>query len=165
MPLNPFPDWKEHWKDDRDLASSIRNYLTHQGWFYTVRAGVAGETLVPSRVAFAAGVTWKDAEASFASHPDHWQRLETVCEELFGETAAFIDLSYERMIAEMDHQLTNPAYHRLWGWDAAAAPPQSVAKTAQAFEAGMVLLHGCSASKEVAAPQKTIVSSGPCISL
>src|SRR5438132_8090884 len=96
--IDPFPDWDANWKADRDLASRYRNYLVHEGLVYTVHNKATGETLILSRAAFAAGSNWKQAEASFGANPGHWQRLETVCHEVFEETVAFIDLTYERLL-------------------------------------------------------------------
>jgi len=112
--IHPFPDWSDHWKPDRDLACTIRNHLTHQGLFYTFNNPETGENLLldPARMPHALRFTWKDAEESYTTNPGHWRRLEVVCEAIFHDTAAFIDLSYERLLATMDGLLTNPSYQR-----------------------------------------------------
>src|SRR5438552_8922884 len=49
VPIDPFPDWHTNWKADRESTANYRNYLTHQGLFYTVRNQATGETLVLGR--------------------------------------------------------------------------------------------------------------------
>ena len=94
--LDPFPDWKTHWAADRDKAAMYRNYLVHEGLVYTVTLQATGEVLVLGSAAFAAGVNWMQADASYNANPGHWQPLGEVALALLGDTMAFIDLTYGR---------------------------------------------------------------------
>ena len=167
--IDLFPDWETNWKADRDLASRYRNYLVHEGLVYTVRNKATGETLVLGRAAFADGVNWKQAEESYITNPGHWRKLEKVCHEVFEETVAFIDLTYERLLSKMDVLLTNPAYQRLWGWDNNTSPATmpapvvmkicSMCTCSSMKEIEFISIQDCSASSS----HKTIISSGPCM--
>jgi hypothetical protein len=93
--------------------------------------------------------------------PGHWRHLETVCEGILEEAVAFIDLSYERIIAKLDVQLTNPAYQRLWGWtpvSARALTPVNLG-TPAALMASFTI-QACSASRAVSGTHPTVISSG-----
>lgn len=164
--LDAFHDWNAHWAADRDLASRYRNHLVHQGLFYTVRNQATGQTLVLGRTAFARGVrvTWNQAQASYSANPDQWLPLDTVCEEIFEETVAFIDLSYERLLAKMDGLLTSPVYQRLWGWR--AGPPTAALpalRSVPSAAVGGISMHATTASMTIQTFPSTSISSGPCI--
>jgi hypothetical protein len=163
--INPFPDWETNWKADRDSVSRYRNYLVHDGLVYTVRNTATGETLVLGRAAFAGGTTWKLAEASYATNPQDWERLEKVCEDVWEDTVAFIDLSYERIIIELNSQLTNPVYQLLWGWPSVDAPTVTTDTLLRApiGPPALCSMQACSSSKTVFDPRTTVISSGPCL--
>lgn len=168
LTINPFPDWKANWAADREMASKYRHYLVHEGLVYTVQDATSGEVLVLGRNAFAAGVNWKHAEASYNVNPSDWQSLVTVCQAVFGDTIAFIDLTYERLLDRMDPLLTNPAYQQLWGWDnsttpAAWPPTQAPLSPGSSPVSATISLHATSASKTVPGSHKTIISSGGCM--
>jgi hypothetical protein len=150
--IEPFPDWRKNWAADREMASLYRHHLVHEGLFYTVRVEATGEVLVLGRAAFANGANWKDAAASNVKRGD-WEPLPKVCQELFKDTVAFIDLTYERLLTEMDRLLTKPAYQQLWGWDnstqPAAWPASPVASAPQATVNRTVCTQACTASTTV----------------
>jgi hypothetical protein len=123
LPINLFPDWRTHWAADRALVVNYRNYLVHKGLCYTVHNQGSGETLVLSRSAFAAGVNWKEAAASFNANPGIWQPVQVVAHEMLEDAWAFIDLTYERLLDKMAPLLTNATYQRLWGWVDSSTPP------------------------------------------
>jgi hypothetical protein len=166
--INPFPDWKANWAADREMASKYRHYLVHEGLVYTVHVATSGEVLVLGCAAFAASVNWKHAEASYNAKPSEWQSLVTVCQAVFRDTVAFIDLTYERLLDKMDPLLTNPAYQRLWGWDKNTKPaawphPQPVLSPGSSRVSTMISMQATSASKTVLWSHKTIISSGGCM--
>ena len=165
MVLDPFPDWKTHWAADRDKAAAYRNYLVHEGLVYTVTVQPTGEVLVLGPAGFGAGVSWMQADASYTANPGHWRPLAEVAQAVLGDTMAFIDLTYGRLIRVMDPLLVSPAYQALWGWT--AAPAQAMVTStglAPAPANTMVSLQACSASKTVGGNPavKTIISSGGC---
>ncbi len=69
--IAPFPDWKMAWAPDRESASNYRNYVTHQGYVYSVLRQTTGEQMVLSRDAFKAKApyTWPQAEADYINDP------------------------------------------------------------------------------------------------
>lgn len=142
--ISPFPDWQKNWAGDRAMALKYRHYLVHEGIMYTIRVQSNEQTLVLGRTAFAAGVNWKHAQASYNASPADWQPLESVCHAVFEDTVAFIDLTYERLIGHMDPLLTTPAYQHLWGWDN-STPPVTTPRAVIA----MASTQACSASKTV----------------
>jgi hypothetical protein len=154
--INPFPDWKTNWAHEREMASKYRHYLIHEGLVYTVTRKPAGETLVLGRKAFASGVNWTTASASYDKRPQDWQTLQSVCAEVVEDTVAFIDLTYERLIDRMDPLLTTAAYQRLWGWNHGTVVTAPVVRPTPAVTPGGVTIHASSASK-------TVISSGPCM--
>jgi hypothetical protein len=166
--INPFPDWKKNWAANRETASKYRHYLVHQGLVYTVHVEPSGEVLVLGYAAFAAGVNWKHAEASYNAKPSEWQSLATVCQAVFDDTVAFIERTYERLLDRLDLLLTNPAYQRLWGWDnnttpATWPPPQAALSPGSPPVSAMIWMQATSASKTVPGSHKTIISSGGCM--
>ncbi len=162
--INLFPDWQLNWAANRDMATKYRHYLVHEGLVYTVQNQATGEVLVLGYQAFKAGGNWNDASASYYARPGDWQTLQRVGEVVLGNTIAFIDLTYERLLASMDGLLVNPAYQQLWGWDnntpPAAWPVRPPAPTLPAMVNGVMTLSACSSSKKVYGP--TIISSGGC---
>lgn len=154
--INPFPDWKTSWADEREMATKYRHYLVHKGLVYTVTTQPAGETLVLGRKAFASGVNWNTASASYDKRPQDWQSLQSVCAEVVEDTVAFIDLTYERLIDGMDPLLTTAAYQRLWGWNHGTVPTAPVVRPTPAVTTGSMTIHASSAAK-------TVISSGPCM--
>jgi hypothetical protein len=154
--INPFPDWKTSWADEREMATRYRPYLIHEGLVYTVTRQPAGEMLVLGRKAFASGVNWNTASASYDKRPQDWQSLQAVCVEVVEDTIAFIDLTYERLIDRMDPLLTTATYQRLWGWNCGMMPTAPVAKPTPTVIPGGGTIHASSASK-------TVISSGPCM--
>ncbi len=154
--IDPFPDWEQNWAADREMASKYRNYLVHEGYVFTVHDLTTGHTLVLGRAGFAAGLNWKQADASYAANPGSWQPLQVVCREVFGDTVAFIDLTYERLLGSMDSLLTNPAYQQLWGWDH-STPPATWPSTNIT-----TVMNACSTSRTVGA-STTNISSGGCM--
>jgi hypothetical protein len=161
--IDPFPDWNSHWKPDRDEASTIRHYLTHEGLFYTFHNPATDETLV-LEPAMMPGTTWKQAEASYSTNPGDWRSIVAVCKQVFHDTAAFIDLLYERLLSTMDKLLTNASYQRLWGWDNTTPPATMHAPSlGPSVAMGIVSVQHSSASATVPGPHKMSISSGPCI--
>jgi hypothetical protein len=116
--IDPFPDWSQNWQPDRDSASNYRNYVTHQGCFYSVFHQASGEILVLKRDAFKkkATYTWTQADTDYASNPGGWTKLGEACNGIVDDTTAFLNRAYNRIVSELDKQLTNPVYQRLWGW-------------------------------------------------
>jgi hypothetical protein len=155
--LNPFPDWKTNWSAEREMATKYRHYLVHEGLVYTVTTQPAGETLVLGRQAFASGVNWNTASASYDKRPQDWQSLQSVCAEVVVDTVASIDLTYERLIDRMEPLLTSAAYQQLWGWNHGTVPTSPVIRPSPATIAEGVTIHATSAAK-------TVISSGPSIS-
>jgi hypothetical protein len=117
VPIDLFPDWDADWKVDRDNASEYRHALVHDGLPYTVNIAATGEVLVLGRASFKPGINWEPAQASYTASPGDWQPLGTVCTEIFRDTVAFINRTYERLLSTMQPLLTNPAYQQAWGWD------------------------------------------------
>jgi hypothetical protein len=154
--INPFPDWKTNWADEREKATRYRHFLIHEGLVYTVTTQPAGETLVLGRKAFVSGINWNTASASYDKRPQDWQSLQTVCAEVVEDTVAFIDLTYERLIDRMDPMLTTAAYQRLWGWTHGTVPTALVVRPTPAVTPGGVTIHASSTTK-------TVISSGPCL--
>jgi hypothetical protein len=154
--INPFPDWKTNWAAEREMATQYRHYLIHEGLVYTVTIQPAGETLVLGRKAFASGVNWNTASASYDKRPQDWQSLQSVCAEVVADTVAFIDLTYERLIDTMDPLLTTAAYQQLWGWNHGTVPTPLVVRPTPAVTTGGMTIHASSAAK-------TVISSGPCL--
>lgn len=112
-----FPDWNTHWANNRESASKYRNYLTHQGIPYSVTHAASGRILVLQRDTYLnATYTWTQADGHYASRPHDWVDLAVACKEVVEDTTAFLDLAYERILAQLDGHLSNPAYQRLWGW-------------------------------------------------
>jgi len=109
-------------------------------------------------------VNWTDASASYNGKPSDWHTLQRVGEVVIGDTIAFIDLTYDRLLAEMKGLLVNPAYQRLWGWDnntpAAVWTARPAAPTLPAMVNGVMTLSACSSSKKVYGP--AAISSGGC---
>jgi hypothetical protein len=163
--IDPFPDWKANWAADREMASKYRHYLVHEQLVYTVRDQGTGETLVLGRKAFAAGVNWTQAVASYAANPGDWHPLEKVCQAVLEDTVAFIDLTYERLLDKMDRLPTNPAYQGLWGWDSSTTPAAWPAPSAVpvAWPMNGVVVEPCTSSTAVNLPPVTKISSGPCL--
>jgi hypothetical protein len=116
--INPFPHWSKNWQPDRESASNYRNYVTHQGCFYSVFHQASGEILVLKRDAFEkkATYTWTQADTDYASNPGGWTKLGEACKGIVDDTTAFLNRAYKSIVSELDKQLTNPAYQRLWGW-------------------------------------------------
>ena len=161
--LDPFPDWKTHWAADRDKAAAYRNYLVHEGLVYTVTLQATGEVLVLGPAGFGAGVNWLQADASYNANPGHWRPLAEVAQTVIGDTIAFVDLTYGRLLAVMEPLLVSPAYQALWGWT--AAPAQVLVSStgpAPAPANTMVSMQACSASNTVGGypAGKTIISNG-----
>ena len=144
--INPFPDWKASWAGERDMATKYRHYLVHEGLVYTVTTQPAGVTLVLGRKPFTAGVKWNTASASYDKQPQDWQSLQAVCADVVGDTVAFIDLTYERLIDKLDPLLTTAAYQQLWGWDHNTVPTAPVVRPKQGGVPGNAT---------------TVISSGP----
>jgi hypothetical protein len=113
-----FPDWTQGWQADRDSASNYRNYLTHQGYLYSVNHQASGRTLVLKRDTFQShtAYTWTHAESDYANNPHDWVRLEDACKGIVDDTTAFLNRAYGRMVNYLDPHLVNPDYQRLWGW-------------------------------------------------
>lgn len=116
--IDPFPDWAETWAYDRNLLSAYRNYLTHQGWFYTVTKRASGESLVlrPEQFKPRATHTWTHAERDYAKNPSEWFPLRDLCRLVVDDTFAFLDLAYQQICEELDRLLANARYQALWGW-------------------------------------------------
>jgi hypothetical protein len=115
--IDPFHDWKQNWKADYDSASKYRNYLTHEGHFYTVQDRESGKTLVLNRGGFESKVPfpWKRAGARFKSDPTDWKPLDEVCEEILEESTTFMNRAYGRLLEDLDKQLLNPDYQKALG--------------------------------------------------
>jgi len=163
MVLDPFPDWKTNWATDRDKAAAYRNYLVHEGLVYTVTRQDTGEVLVLGPAGFGSGVSWMQADASYTANPGDWRPMAEVAQALLGDTMAFIDQTYGRLLGVMDRLLVNPAYQALWGWTATPAPVTSIGPSPAPANT-MMSMQACSASKTVGAHLtiKTIISSGGC---
>jgi hypothetical protein len=160
LAINPFPDWQTNWAVDREMASKYRNYLVHEGHVYTVRDESTGKTLVLGRAAFAAGGDWIQAETSYRARPGDWESLESVCDGVFGDTVAFIDRTYDRLLDEMDELLILPAYQRLWGWDD-STPPATWPAQPPLADGG---IDGGNARSTMKPVRGTYCSSGGCYS-
>jgi hypothetical protein len=154
--IDLFPDWKSAWAAERETATKYRHALVHDGMMYTVTALPTLQTLVLGRDAFAAGINWHTASASYDKRPQDWQTIDSVCAAVVADTVAFIDLTYERLIDKMAPLLTNPAYQQLWGWNNSTVPTAMVVKPTSAVTPVTVTLHASSAAK-------TVISSGPCM--
>jgi hypothetical protein len=132
--IDPFPDWKQTWQYDRDLVSTYRNYLTHQGWFYTVYKSATKQLLVlkPDRFTPKVAYSWTHADRDYALNPDHWFPIQDLCRLVVNDTVAFLDLAYEKICKELKHLLTVPTYQTLWGWQ----PNQTIPTLPPALSAG-----------------------------
>ena len=118
MPIDPFPDWKTAWAPDRESASNYRNYVTHQGYIYSVLRQSSGERMVLSRDAFKKKTlcTWLQTEAEYNRDPSVFIDVVDACRGIVDDTIAFLDLAYEKIICVMDPLLEHDDYQRLWGW-------------------------------------------------
>ena len=118
MTIDPFPDWEKAFASDRESASNYRNYLTHQGYIYSVLRQSTGERMVLSRDALKAKTpyTWLQAEADYSSDPSKWVNVVDACRGIVDDSIAFLNLAYERIIRAMACLPEKPDYQRLWGW-------------------------------------------------
>lgn len=156
--LEPFPDWSANWNPRREAIVSYRNYLTHQGWFYSVKKA-GQETLVlksehVSRDAF----TWTDAERDYDADSTRWTTLSNTCSQIIGDTIGWLDDAYGALRRVADPLLTQAEYQELWGWESGKAIPplvrlrsassgQKTVVTRQSSLGGSVKLTGSTASK------------------
>jgi hypothetical protein len=117
-----FPDWQSNFKYERELASSYRNYLTHQGKAATIQDSASGEIkvlsseayhrLTPNKEAF----TWNHSHDAYINNPADWVERTAACKAVMDDTLAFLNLSYERFIQHLDPWLSRREYQTLWGW-------------------------------------------------
>ena len=123
--IDPFPDWRKTWQYDRDLLSTYRNYLTHQGWFYTMYKSATKQTLVLKPDAFKPGVTytWTHADRDYAASPGDWFPIQDLCGLVVKDTAAFLDLAYEKICSDLSPLPLTAPYQTLWGWQPHQAIP------------------------------------------
>jgi len=118
VPLDPFPDWNDNWKAERESAANYRNYVTHQGWVYSVYHQASGKQLVCKRDDFQSREpwTWTHAARMYKANPSSWIEIGESCRGIVEDTVAFLDLAYERFLKVMEPLLPNPDYQQLWGW-------------------------------------------------
>jgi hypothetical protein len=116
--ISLFPDWATAWGPDRDSASTYRNYITHQGWIYSVLRQSTGERMVLARIAFKSGTahSWVQAEKHYGSNRSNWISLTDAYRGIVDDTISFLNAAYERINKTMAPLLTDPNYQRLWGW-------------------------------------------------
>ncbi len=116
--FDPFPDWNSNWKAEQESASNYRNYVTHQGWFYSVFQQATGKQYVLNRDEFRPREpwTWTHAENDYRSNPSGWIEFDKSCQGIVDDTIAFLDLAYEKIAAVMEPLLVIADYQRLWGW-------------------------------------------------
>jgi hypothetical protein len=150
--IDPFPDWKTMWAYDRDLLSTYRNYLTHQGWFYCVEKSATNELLVLKPDAFQPGAayTWTHADRDYRANPNNWFPVQDLCHVVVKDTIAFLDLAYEKICTELEPLLPTATYQALWGWQ-----PNQVAPKMGAAGPGVPAIPG---------PLGTGYSVGPTVS-
>ncbi|MEI8374627.1 MAG: hypothetical protein WCJ35_17515 [Planctomycetota bacterium] len=166
MPIDPFLDWKTTWEPDRKSASNYRNYVTHQGYIYSVLRQSSGERMVLSRDAFKTKTpyTWLQAEAEYNRDPSKWIDLFDACRGIVDDTITFLDRAYEKIICVMDPLLETADYQRLWGWvdhqpsvlPAPALPASMAVPTTMAFK-GISMTIGSA----VTVDQKYLDASSP----
>ncbi len=122
--INLFPEWEKTRANQREILSTYRNYLTHQGWFYMVEKSATKQLLVlkPEEFAQQPAYTWTHAARDYEANPNKWIPIQDLCRRVVDDTIAFLNEAYGRICETLDPQLSNAKYQKLWGW----MPDQSI---------------------------------------
>lgn len=112
---------------EREEKIAYRNYLTHRGQPpITLVECPNGESEpyvpLPENVIRTIDVRWESAAYDYTAAPEKWKRLVEVCEELHGDTIAWLDLAYEKVNSALSQVQKLQAFTNACGWDSVNGP-------------------------------------------
>lgn len=62
-------------------------------------------------------LTWHEQDAIYQEHPERWEKLAIVCEELHSDSIKWLNAAYGEIIRVLGPFLGDENYQRLWGRD------------------------------------------------
>jgi len=116
-------EWKTTWEPRREKIINYRNYLTHISSAPRILlvpspgGGEVPHVLRRDFVVLGQYPTWNEQSELYASNPERFGTFMEIYDELYAETAGWLNDAYAKVIESMDPLLPEPSYHFLWGWD------------------------------------------------
>lgn len=130
--------WTRSWGPWRERIIGYRNYLTHRSepQFLLIPSGDGSRmpyVLKRKYVVRKKYLDWIKQKRSYQRNPDRWAPLPDVCADLYDEAIKWLDAAYRRLVWKLRALPSNPAYQRLWGWDARLGPEIQLKATESAM--------------------------------